>query len=99
MRAPHTLLLTGLFLLTGLAGISANAATFTSDHCDPLCGPQPTGFATIDLSNLSASDGFIIQGDIADDRAGQSVSAAGDVNVVAMALGSCTPNEFTCRNV
>ena len=19
----------------------------TSDHCDPLCGPQPTGFATI----------------------------------------------------
>jgi hypothetical protein len=26
---------------------AANAAAFTSDHCDPLCGPQPGGFATI----------------------------------------------------
>lgn len=39
-----------------LAGVAAavlvgygtgQAATFTSDHCDPLCGPQANGFATI----------------------------------------------------
>lgn len=41
---------------------------------------RSTGFATIDLTNLSPADGYIIQGDDADDRAGQSVSAAGDVN-------------------
>lgn len=29
------------------AALPAKAATFTSDHCDPACGPQPTGFATI----------------------------------------------------
>ena len=40
-------MLTGLFLLVGMAGTPANAATFTSDHCDPACGPQPNGFATI----------------------------------------------------
>ena len=34
----------------------------------------------IDLTTLAASDGFIIQGDVADDQAGRSVSAAGDVN-------------------
>ena len=35
---------------------------------------------TLDLTNLAASDGFIIQGDAASDRAGFSVSSAGDVN-------------------
>jgi len=34
----------------------------------------------IDLSNLTADDGFIIQGDEAGDFAGRSVSAAGDIN-------------------
>ena len=39
-------MLAGAALLVIGAG-TASAATFTSDHCDPLCGPQPTGFATI----------------------------------------------------
>lgn len=34
----------------------------------------------IDLSTLTASDGFVIQGDAASDQAGRSVSSAGDVN-------------------
>ena len=39
-----------------------------------------TGRAVVDLTNLTVGAGFIIQGDAADDRAGASVSAAGDVN-------------------
>jgi len=39
-----------------------------------------SGFGTIDLSNLSPSGGFVIQGDAAFDNAGFSVSHAGDVN-------------------
>ena len=39
-----------------------------------------SGFANIDLSSLAAVDGFVIQGDVADDQAGRSVSSAGDVN-------------------
>ena len=39
-----------------------------------------TGRAVIDLTALSASAGFIIQGDALDDSAGRSVSSAGDVN-------------------
>ena len=34
----------------------------------------------LDLSSLSGAEGFIIQGDTADDQAGISVAAAGDVN-------------------
>ena len=38
------------------------------------------GFATVDLATLAPADGFIIQGDAAGDRAGVSLSSAGDVN-------------------
>jgi len=41
---------------------------------------KATGFASIDLANLAPRDGFVIQGDAADDRAGFSVSGAGDLN-------------------
>ncbi len=34
----------------------------------------------VDLTSLSAGEGFIIQGDALGDQAGYSVSAAGDVN-------------------
>jgi Ca2+-binding RTX toxin-like protein len=36
--------------------------------------------ASIDLTNLAASDGFVIIGDTAGDNAGRSVSSAGDIN-------------------
>jgi hypothetical protein len=38
------------------------------------------GFANIDLTAFSPADGFIIQGDATLDRAGFSVSSAGDIN-------------------
>ena len=39
-----------------------------------------TGRAVIDLDVLSAEEGFAVQGDTTDDRAGFDVSSAGDVN-------------------
>ncbi|TYP78771.1 FG-GAP repeat protein, partial [Maritimibacter alkaliphilus HTCC2654] len=41
---------------------------------------KSSGIANIDLSSLTLTDGFIIQGDVANDQAGHSVAAAGDVN-------------------
>ena len=43
-------------------------------------GTNVGGRQVIDLTTLSAAEGFIIQGDAADDRTGISVSSAGDVN-------------------
>ncbi|MBU4063925.1 MAG: integrin alpha, partial [Alphaproteobacteria bacterium] len=43
-------------------------------------GTNVSGHQVIDLTNLSAAQGFIVQGDWADDQAGRSVSSAGDVN-------------------
>ena len=42
--------------------------------------PDSTGRRVVDLASLAAGDGFIIQGDMPDDRAGISISGAGDVN-------------------
>jgi hypothetical protein len=39
--------LVGLALLAVASPANAATATFFSDHCTNLCGPQPTGFATI----------------------------------------------------
>jgi len=43
-------------------------------------GLAGTGRVSVDLSNLSASEGFVIAGDRNNDKAGWSVSFAGDVN-------------------
>ena len=41
---------------------------------------KASGFSTLDLGNLAAGAGFLIQGDQAEDNAGWSVAGAGDVN-------------------
>ncbi len=51
-----------------------------SDPSDPFGSLDVNGRSVVDLSSLAAGDGFIIQGDVSDDRAGHSVSGAGDVN-------------------
>ncbi len=42
--------------------------------------PDGAGRQIIDLTSLSAAEGFILQGSAAGDDAGQSVSSAGDIN-------------------
>jgi Ca2+-binding RTX toxin-like protein len=43
-------------------------------------GVDVSGRQVIDLTSLSVAEGFIIQGDVAGDQAGRSVSSAGDIN-------------------
>ena len=52
---------------------------FDAGEAYVIFGRAGGGF-TVDLTNLAASDGFIIQGDASEDMAGWAVSAAGDVN-------------------
>ncbi len=47
---------------------------------DDPAGGSPIMRRVIDLTTLAEADGFIIQGDMDRDRAGESVSAAGDLN-------------------
>ncbi|WP_183030036.1 cadherin domain-containing protein [Altericroceibacterium spongiae] len=41
---------------------------------------KASGFGTVDLDTLTAADGFIIQGDMAGDNLGRTVSSAGDID-------------------
>jgi len=53
--------------------------TLTFDLVATAATPSAFG-SLVDLSNLSAADGFKVQGDRTGDGAGRSVSSAGDVN-------------------
>jgi hypothetical protein len=61
-------------------GIDAGEAYVVFGKASGFGTVDGTGRAVVDLTNLTVGAGFIIQGDAADDRAGASVSAAGDVN-------------------
>ncbi len=65
-------------------GVSAGAAYVVFGKAAGFGTAVDNGAGTnrqvIDLTSLTAADGFIIQGDTADDQAGYSVSSAGDVN-------------------
>jgi hypothetical protein len=49
------LLASAAMICPASAALLDGTETFTSDHCDPLCGPQPTGFATITGTQLGAN--------------------------------------------
>ena len=51
-----------------------------ADPSDPFGSPDSDNRQVVDLSDLTAAEGFIIQGDASGDNAGHSVSSAGDVN-------------------
>ncbi len=61
-------------------GPNSGEAYVVFGRADDFGGIDGTGRRVIDLTSLAAGDGFIIQGDTRDDRAGVSVSGAGDVN-------------------
>ncbi len=60
--------------------VFGKASDFGDDVSNTLDDGTMTVRRVVDLTNLAAVDGFIIQGDTDRDFAGTSVSAAGDVN-------------------
>ncbi|RJF90026.1 hypothetical protein D3874_15600 [Oleomonas cavernae] len=61
-------------------GISAPGQTFVLFGTTGSFGVDVGGRQVIDLTTLSAAQGFIVTGDAAGDRSGERVSSAGDVN-------------------
>jgi VCBS repeat-containing protein len=66
---------TDTLTVTSLDGTATQAITLSIAGQD-----EPVLLERVDLSTLTAAQGFIIQGDVAGDQAGRSVSTAGDVN-------------------
>ena len=65
---------------TGDDGGASAGEAYVIFGTDAGFGADISGRQVIDLTNLSASEGFVIQGEAAADRAGMSVSSAGDIN-------------------
>jgi len=65
-------------LIVGATGVEVGGSDFAGAAY--VVFGKADGFENIDLTSLGAEDGFIIWGDSAPDRAGFSVSGAGDVN-------------------
>ena len=65
---------------TGEAYIVYGKANPADGAAGTQFGTLMSGRQVLDTSSLAPADGFIIQGDAADDELGQSVSGAGDVN-------------------
>ncbi len=63
-----------------IIGTYSTASSPDAGHAYVLYGKTTAFDATIDLSTLSASDGFIIDGITDGDHAGRSVSGGGDIN-------------------
>ena len=65
-------------LIVGAAG--GDDGGFNAGEAYVIYGQAGATRVTLDLSTLTAAQGFIIQGDAAGDLAGRSVAGAGDVN-------------------
>ena len=61
-------------------GTSAGEAYVVFGSASGFGSPDASGRQVIDLTNLTAAQGFIIQGDFNQDNAGEAVSSAGDIN-------------------
>ena len=63
-----------------IVGADLGSEAYVIFGADQGFGSDVSGRHVIDLATITAAQGFIVQGDAADDRAGCSVSSAGDVN-------------------